>query len=241
MLQVGGRLARQGRGGVFNVDQYLPNYFEIAATIWPQKPTAGWKGNAYVIFDYFSPTDFKFAGIDVVDQQDRDGPPHAAGWVVDAPAHPGERRSDTSTHAGRTTATLTVVVTATSHLHSPRADRRRRPTGFNQGLVGVGSNNSAAHGQLAVQVLPPQSRSSPPRTSTTGSPTSSPAGRAGTWRVPVAASAGSRRRRGRDERHEPCLPLARRHGPPLSTRRPGPAPAATGFIFDYYGATTSST
>ena len=31
------------------------------------KPTGGWKANAYVIFDYFSPTDFKFAGIDVVD------------------------------------------------------------------------------------------------------------------------------------------------------------------------------
>jgi hypothetical protein len=29
------------------------------------KPTGGWKANAYVIFDYFSPTDFRFAGIDV--------------------------------------------------------------------------------------------------------------------------------------------------------------------------------
>ena len=29
-----------------------------------QKPTGGWKANAYVLFDYWSPTDFKFAGID---------------------------------------------------------------------------------------------------------------------------------------------------------------------------------
>ena len=28
------------------------------------KPTAGWKANAYMIFDYYSPTDFKFAGLD---------------------------------------------------------------------------------------------------------------------------------------------------------------------------------
>ena len=39
-----------------------------------QKPTGGWKANAYVIFDYWSPTDFKFAGHRRLDQQDRDGP-----------------------------------------------------------------------------------------------------------------------------------------------------------------------
>ena len=40
-------------------------YYEIAATISAVKPTGGKKANAYVIFDYFSPHDFKFAGINV--------------------------------------------------------------------------------------------------------------------------------------------------------------------------------
>jgi hypothetical protein len=43
---------------VFYVDTYLPIYYEIVASITTQKPLAGWKANAFIIFDYFSPTDF---------------------------------------------------------------------------------------------------------------------------------------------------------------------------------------
>ncbi len=50
---------------VFYVDESLPTYYEIAASVQTQKATGGWKGNAYVIFDYFGKTDFKYAGIDI--------------------------------------------------------------------------------------------------------------------------------------------------------------------------------
>ena len=49
-----------------------------------RKPTGGWKANAYVIFDYFCPTDFKFAGIDVSTNKLVIGHRNASGWIVDA-------------------------------------------------------------------------------------------------------------------------------------------------------------
>ena len=65
-LSVAAASLGQDAAAVFYLDQYMPMYFEITRPgRWSQKPTGGWKANAYVIFDYFSPTDFKFAGIDV--------------------------------------------------------------------------------------------------------------------------------------------------------------------------------
>ena len=49
-----------------------------------KKPTAGWKANAYVIFDYFSPTDFKFAGLDLSTNKVVVGHRTASGWIIDA-------------------------------------------------------------------------------------------------------------------------------------------------------------
>jgi len=53
------------RASVYYVDQFIPKYFEMSATIRAVKPTAGFNANSYLIFDYQSPTDFKFAGINV--------------------------------------------------------------------------------------------------------------------------------------------------------------------------------
>jgi hypothetical protein len=64
-LRVAAASLGQDAAAVFYVDQYLPVYYEISARILTEKPTGGWKANAYVIFDYWSPTDFKFTGIDV--------------------------------------------------------------------------------------------------------------------------------------------------------------------------------
>ena len=43
---------------VYLQQQNLPIYFELAASVSVVKPTAGWKANAYLIFDYQSPTDW---------------------------------------------------------------------------------------------------------------------------------------------------------------------------------------
>ena len=50
----------------------------IRAVINAAKPLAGSKANSYLIFDYVSPTDFKFAGVDVVADKVRIGQRTAA-------------------------------------------------------------------------------------------------------------------------------------------------------------------
>ena len=67
---------------VFAVDSYLPIYYEIAAAVQSRKPTSGWKANAYIIFDYFSPTDFKFTGIDISTNKLVMGQRTTSGWNV---------------------------------------------------------------------------------------------------------------------------------------------------------------
>ena len=64
-LQVSAANTSSDAAAVWYTDQYLPTFYEVSASIKAVKPTGGWKANAYVIFDYFSPTDFKFAGVDV--------------------------------------------------------------------------------------------------------------------------------------------------------------------------------
>ena len=85
-LKVAAASLGQDAAAVFYVDHYLPVYYEIAASISTQKPTGGWKANAYVIFDYFSPTDFKFAGIDVSTNKLVMGHRTPQAWVVDVQA-----------------------------------------------------------------------------------------------------------------------------------------------------------
>jgi hypothetical protein len=71
---------------VYHVGDALPTYFEVQAAINVTKPTAGWKANSYVIFDYQSATDFKFAGLDVASNKMVMGHRDATGWHVDEQA-----------------------------------------------------------------------------------------------------------------------------------------------------------
>ena len=64
VLTVAAQSQGQDAAAVWYHDQYLPVYYELFGRISIKKPTGGWKGNAYAIFDYFGPTDFKFAGLD---------------------------------------------------------------------------------------------------------------------------------------------------------------------------------
>ena len=125
----------------------MPIYFEIAAQIMAQKPTAGWKANAYVIFDYFSPTDFKFAGIDVSLNKLVMGHRDATGWHVDAqapvPARSRPTRGTTLLVAVNGT-TVTVAVNgqqAFTYTFAPRI-LDGEPVGLNKGFVGAGSDNA---------------------------------------------------------------------------------------------------
>jgi len=59
-LQVAAASKGLDADAVLYLDQTLPTYYELLASVRVQKPTSGWNGNAFMIFDYFGPTDFKW-------------------------------------------------------------------------------------------------------------------------------------------------------------------------------------
>ena len=65
---------------VYNLDEYLPIYYEVTAKLTADKPTGGRKANAYVIFDYKSDIDFKYAGINVSNDKIEMGYRDETGW-----------------------------------------------------------------------------------------------------------------------------------------------------------------
>jgi Ca2+-binding RTX toxin-like protein len=162
----GGRLevAPEVLGGdaasVFYIDDYLPQYFEIKATINAGKPTAGLKSNAFMIFDYYSPTDFKYAGINISNDKLEMGYRDETGWhelEQDNARLKPNRDYEVLLAINGIVATLVVdgrdVFT---HVFAPRIIDGYQYN-LNAGLVGIGAYNSMARiDNVAVQVLPPE-------------------------------------------------------------------------------------
>jgi Ca2+-binding RTX toxin-like protein len=146
---------------VFYVDQTLPVYYELLANVKLAKPTSGWKANAFVIFDYFSASDFKFAGLDQSTNKVVMGHRTAAGWMYDVQAAVGNVRAD-SYYALQVTVDGLVVtvhvdgVAKLTYQFDPRfVDGQAH--GLNMGLVGFGSDNArGTFDDLVIQALPPQ-------------------------------------------------------------------------------------
>src|SRR5207247_7836556 len=98
-LQVAVGSLGQEAAAVYYVDKYLPTFYEIVATLSSGKPTGGWSSNSYVLFDYWSPTDFKFAGFDTANNKMVIGHRTAAGWFVDSQSpYNGSLKPDTFSH-----------------------------------------------------------------------------------------------------------------------------------------------
>ena len=144
---------------VFYVDAYKPLYYEIQATINAWKPLAGYRANAYVVFDYQGPTDFKFVGVNISTNKMEMGHRDATGWITDVQANL-QVRSDTDYNLlvaiNGVTATLLVNnAKVFSYAYAPRVIDGYS-YGLNTGMVGLGANNAKARiDNAAVQVLPP--------------------------------------------------------------------------------------
>jgi hypothetical protein len=160
------RVTAVSQGGeavsVFGVNEQLPSYFEIQAQVMIEKPTGGWKGNAYVIFDYQSETDFKFAGIDQSINKLVVGHRDASGWHVDnqgvvTGGVKADKYYNMLVAVNGTTVTLLVDnKTVFTHTFQPRVIDGY-VYGLNYGYVGVGSDNSRGNfDNIRVQILPPQ-------------------------------------------------------------------------------------
>ena len=145
---------------VFYVDDYLPVYYELKASVQSQKPTGGWKANAYLIFDYFSPTDFKFAGIDISTNKLVMGVRDASGWRVLAQGpkqmNGGQYYQLLLTVNGTTVTLLVDGTKAFTYTYDARVIDGEK-VALNKGMVGMGSDNARGiFDNVAVQVLPPQ-------------------------------------------------------------------------------------
>ncbi|MDT8434866.1 MAG: hypothetical protein RQ731_08945, partial [Anaerosomatales bacterium] len=152
----------QDAAAVFYVDDYLPVYYEVTASVKAEKPTAGWKANGYIIFDYFSPTDFKFAGINISTNKIELGYRDANGWNVCVQSNiPLKLKAGTYyTALVAVNGTYVTVLLDSKSYFSYNFEPRildDMPVGLNKGLVGMGSNNSrGVFDNVAVQILPPE-------------------------------------------------------------------------------------
>ncbi|MFZ1880264.1 MAG: Calx-beta domain-containing protein [Gaiellaceae bacterium] len=151
-LQVSAASQGKAATAVYYVDKYLPIFYEISASIEAVKSTAGWNSNAYVLFDYWSPTDFKFAGIDDSTNKLAIGHVDATGWHLDTwGSIPGGVKPDTfynlTIDVNGTIVTVTASGSSLSYTFATRTlcdpnGKNCVQVGLNKGLVGVGSNNS---------------------------------------------------------------------------------------------------
>jgi hypothetical protein len=170
---------------VFYSDVYLPVYFELAASVLTQKPTAGWKANAFAIFDYQSKTDFKFAGIDISINKIVMGHRTAAGWIYDVQT-PAQLKPDTwyQMLIAVNGTTVTVSVDGTQEFTYTFAPRMidGLPVGLNKGLVGMGSNQGRGqYDNVRLQQLMPQFTLDVTQPFTDGTATPFTGPTAGTW------------------------------------------------------------
>jgi hypothetical protein len=143
---------------IYHVGEQLPSYYELQATINAVKPVAGWKANSYVIFDYHSPSDFKFAGINVSLDKIQLGHRDASGWHVDVQASNVKLKPDTYYNMLVAVNGLVVTVTVDSSQSFGYAFAPRLidgvPSNLNWGYVGFGSQNAKGKlDNIQVKVL----------------------------------------------------------------------------------------
>jgi hypothetical protein len=145
---------------VYHVGDALPSYFEFQASVTADKAIAGWKANAYLIFDYVDDSDFKYAGIDVSNNKLVIGHRTAAGWALDKQL-PFQAKQDIAYNmllaVNGVNVTLVVDNKASiAHTFQPRMTDGMA-FGLNYGLLGVGSDSArGSYDNVKVLVLPPQ-------------------------------------------------------------------------------------
>jgi Ca2+-binding RTX toxin-like protein len=145
---------------LFNeADTVIPIYFEMQATINAVKPTGGVWANAYLIFDWQSNTDFKFAGINVSNNKLELGHYTAGAWVVDTWTNYQLKPATdyvVMLKANGSAATLTLGNTSISFTYAQRVDSLGVKHGLNDGMAGIGTKGGtqAQIDDVVVQAPP---------------------------------------------------------------------------------------
>ncbi len=126
-------------------------YQEILATANMDKSKTGTKSNAYIVFDYQSPTNFKFAGIDCGLSKLRIGQRTDQGWEYAVQSNLLiQPNADYQLKVALEGNKATLVVNGGNSLSYTFANA------LNGGLLGLGTDNSSTRfDDVQVQVLPP--------------------------------------------------------------------------------------
>jgi len=147
---------------VYHIEDPIPVYFEIQASVSMAKATGGWNANAHIIFDYQSPNDFKFAGIDDKTNKLVMGHRDATGWHYDEWAGiKGGVKPNRAYNLILAVNGVTVTLVydnrqVFTHVYEPRV-LDGYAYNLNYGLLGLGSDNArGTFDNIAVQILPPQ-------------------------------------------------------------------------------------
>ncbi|MBV1877477.1 MAG: LEPR-XLL domain-containing protein [Pseudomonadales bacterium] len=137
---------------LFHLDQFQPSYMEILVTINAEKDKAGTKSNAYVIFDYQGPDEFKFAGVDVGTDKLQIGHRDASGWIVDSQTQLQLKHEwDYDLTVALFNSVATVYVDQNQNLSLDFGEALN-----DGGMLGVGTVNAVAtFDDFQVQQLPP--------------------------------------------------------------------------------------
>jgi Ca2+-binding RTX toxin-like protein len=146
---------------LFNSDVTVPSYFELTATINAVKAVAGFKANAYIVFDYHSPTDFKFAGINISTNKIEIGQRASWGFQVLASTNMLLKADiDYNVLLAINGTAVTLVVNnaqSVSYAFQPRRDADGFTYNLNAGMYGLGADNGRARiDNVVVQQLPPK-------------------------------------------------------------------------------------
>ncbi|MBW6493254.1 MAG: hypothetical protein K0B16_01635 [Burkholderiaceae bacterium] len=159
-LSVSARSPSGDAAAVLQIGDALPSYFEMKAAVKVIKPTAQWKANSYLIFDYIDKSDFKFAGIDASTNKLVIGHRDHTGWVVDVQtpfmAKPNQVYNLMLSINGLN---ATIIVDGKLSLTQTYSARiiDDWAFGLNWGLVGVGSDNArGTFDNIVVQMLAPE-------------------------------------------------------------------------------------
>ncbi|MBN2328533.1 MAG: hypothetical protein JXR73_15420 [Candidatus Omnitrophica bacterium] len=136
---------------IYHLDEMQPSYMEILATVNLDKAMKGYQSNAFIIFDYQSETDFKFAGVDAGLNKIRIGHRTEDGWIVDVQTNMQfKAKADLNLTLVMDGATATIWVNEDKHASFDFGNP------LNDGYIGLGSDNSAARfDEFQVQKLTP--------------------------------------------------------------------------------------
>lgn len=136
---------------LYYLDADQPEYMEILASVNMEKDRAGWKSNAYIIFDYQDEQNFKFAGLEAGTDKVQIGHRTEWGWAVDTQSN--LRLRDGQSYD------LTLVMHGTvATLYVDGADplSHNFAEALNDGYLGVATDGGrASFDDWQIQKLPP--------------------------------------------------------------------------------------